>query len=41
MYHEDLMRDYRQQGEAVGLLRRFVGNLEKLNARLRELAEEK
>lgn len=26
---------------AAGLLRRFVGNLEKLNVRLREFAEEK
>ncbi len=33
---------YRQQGDmAAGLLRRFVGNLEKLNVRLREFAEEK
>lgn len=33
---------YRRQGDmATGLLRRFVGNLEKLNVRLREFAEEK
>lgn len=33
---------YRQQGNmAAGLLRRFAGNMEKLNARLREFAEEK
>ena len=33
---------YRQQGDmAAGLLLRFVGNLEKPNVRLRELAEEK
>lgn len=42
MHQDDLMRDYRQQGDMVaGLLRRFVGNLEKLNVRLREFAEEK
>lgn len=42
MHHDDLMRDYWQQGDmAAGLLRRFVGNLEKLNVRLREFAEEK
>ena len=42
VHHDDLMRDYRQQGDmAAGLLRRFVGNLEKLYARLREFAEEK
>ena len=42
MHHDDLMRDYRQQGDmAAGLLRRFVGNLEKLNVRQREFAEEK
>ena len=33
---------YRRQGDmAARLLRRFVGNLEKLNVRLREFAEEK
>jgi len=33
---------YRQQGDmAAELLRRFVGNLEKLDVRLREFAEEK